>query len=185
MKSTDGGVTFGDSIKLADDFDINYPTGVTTRPDCIARGQARFRRVLSNSCFRVNAYGGPAVAPDGTLYLVWSDNRNSNNVHSDTDVFLARSRDGGDTWSDTIRVNQDPVGSGRDQFFPGRRWLRMGRCTSSSMTAVSRPRRPSRLSGSRSARPVTTLGWERATDGARASALAPISWPGYRGLRGC
>jgi hypothetical protein len=118
VKSTDGGATFGDPIKVADDFDINYPTGRTTRPDCVTRGQGAGRRVLSNSCFRVNSYGGPAVAPDGTLYLVWSDNRNGNNVHSDTDVFLVRSRDGGESWSDAIRVNQDPVGNGKDQFFP-------------------------------------------------------------------
>lgn len=118
VKSTDGGVTFGDPTKVADDFDVNYPTGATTRPDCVARGQGKFRRVLSNSCFRVNSYGGPAVAPDGTLYLVWSDNRSGNNVQTDTDIFLVRSRDGGDTWSDAIRVNQDPVGNGKDQFFP-------------------------------------------------------------------
>ncbi len=118
VKSTDGGVTFGDPVKVADDFDVNYPTGATTRPDCVNRGQGKFRRVLSNSCFRVNSYGGPAVAPDGTLYVVWSDNRNGNNIHSDTDVFLVRSRDGGDTWTDAIRVNQDPVGNGKDQFFP-------------------------------------------------------------------
>jgi hypothetical protein len=118
VKSTDGGVTFGDPVKVADDFDVNYPTGATTRPDCVNRGQGKFRRVLSNSCFRVNSYGGPAVAPDGTLYVVWSDNRNGNNIHSDTDVFLVRSRDGGDTWTGAIRVNQDPVANGKDQFFP-------------------------------------------------------------------
>jgi hypothetical protein len=118
VKSTDGGVSFGDPVKVADDFDVNYPTGRRTRPDCVARGQGSTRRVLSNSCFRVNSYGGPAVAPDGTLYLVWSDNRNGNNVHSDTDVFLAKSSDGGASWSDAIRVNQDPVGNGKDQFFP-------------------------------------------------------------------
>jgi hypothetical protein len=118
VKSTDGGVSFGDPVKVADDFDINYPMGRTTRPDCAARGQSAGRRVLSNSCFRVNSYGGPAVAPDGTLYLVWSDNRNGNNVHSDTDIFLAKSTDGGASWSDAIRVNQDPLGSGKDQFFP-------------------------------------------------------------------
>ena len=69
VKSTDGGVSFGDPVKVADDFDVNYPTGRTTRPDCVARGQGSTRRVLANSCFRVNSYGGPAVAPDGTLYL--------------------------------------------------------------------------------------------------------------------
>jgi hypothetical protein len=118
VKSTDGGITFSEPVKVAADFDVNYPTGATTRPDCITRGQGKNRRVLSNSCFRVNSYGGPAVAPDGTLYLVWSDNRNGNNLRSDTDVFLVRSSDGGESWSDAIRVNQDPVGNGKDQFFP-------------------------------------------------------------------
>jgi hypothetical protein len=118
VKSSDGGVTFSAPIKVADDFDVNYPTGRTTRPDCTARGQSSTRRVLSNSCFRVNSYGGPAVASDGTLYLVWSDNRNGNNVHTDVDVFLARSTDAGESWSHAIRVNQDPIGNGKDQFFP-------------------------------------------------------------------
>ena len=118
VKSTDGGVTFGAPVKVADDFDINYPTAGFTRLDCTARGQQRGRRVLSNSCFRVNSYGGPAVGPDGTLYLVWSDNRNGDNVNSDTDIFLARSSDAGATWSSAIRVNTDPVGNHKDQWFP-------------------------------------------------------------------
>jgi hypothetical protein len=40
----------------------------------------------------------------GTLYLNWSDQRNGND---NTDVWLMKSSDGGDTWSKPIKVNQD------------------------------------------------------------------------------
>ncbi len=53
--------------------------------------------------------GGPF---HGTVYVNWSDQRNGS---GDTDVWLVRSTDGGDTWSDPVRVNDDPPG--RHQFF--------------------------------------------------------------------
>ncbi len=40
----------------------------------------------------------------GTLYLNWVDTKNG---EDDTDVWLMKSTDGGETWSDRIRVNQD------------------------------------------------------------------------------
>ncbi len=40
----------------------------------------------------------------GNIYVNWSDQRNG---EDDTDVWLARSEDGGDTWSGPIRVNDD------------------------------------------------------------------------------
>ena len=40
----------------------------------------------------------------GTLYLNWSDQRNGND---NTDVWLMKSADGGNTWSKPIKVNQD------------------------------------------------------------------------------
>jgi hypothetical protein len=49
----------------------------------------------------------------GRVHVCWSDQRNG-----DTDVFLIYSDDGGATWSPRIRVNDDTVGNGRDQFFP-------------------------------------------------------------------
>ncbi|HPI85659.1 MAG TPA: T9SS type A sorting domain-containing protein [Bacteroidales bacterium] len=48
----------------------------------------------------------------GTIYINWSDQRNG---PGDTDVWLVKSTDGGDTWSDLIRVNDDPPG--KHQFF--------------------------------------------------------------------
>ncbi|NVK64059.1 MAG: exo-alpha-sialidase [Flavobacteriales bacterium] len=48
----------------------------------------------------------------GTLYLNWCDQRNG---EENTDVFIMKSTDGGETWSEAIRVNQDD--SEKHQFF--------------------------------------------------------------------
>ncbi len=65
------------------------------------------------------ANGMPVTAVDisdgpdrGTVYVNWADTR-----HGDADVFLSRSTDGGATWTEPLRVNGDPAGNGRDQFF--------------------------------------------------------------------
>ncbi len=47
----------------------------------------------------------------GTIYINWTDQRNG---IDDTDVWLSKSTDGGNTWSSPIRVNDDD--SGRHQF---------------------------------------------------------------------
>ena len=49
----------------------------------------------------------------GTIYVNWSDQRNG---ETDTDIWLAKSTDGGKTWSPPLRVNNDAPG--RQQFFP-------------------------------------------------------------------
>ncbi|MBE9485501.1 MAG: T9SS type A sorting domain-containing protein, partial [Bacteroidetes bacterium] len=53
--------------------------------------------------------GGPY---HGTIYVNWTDQRNGTD---DTDVWIAKSTDGGDTWGEAIRVNDDSPG--RQQFF--------------------------------------------------------------------
>ncbi len=66
--------------------------------------------------------GMPVTAVDlsggrhrGSIYVNWIDQR-----FGDPDVFLIHSRDSGQTWSSPLRVNDDPVGNGRTQFFT---WL--------------------------------------------------------------
>jgi hypothetical protein len=49
----------------------------------------------------------------GTLYAAESDTRNGDN-----DAFLVASHDGGATWDDSVRINQDPVGNGRSTRMP-------------------------------------------------------------------
>jgi hypothetical protein len=57
----------------------------------------------------------------GTIYINWTDQRNGT---SDTDVFLAKSTDGGITWTSPKRVNDDPPG--RQQFFS---WMTVDKAT--------------------------------------------------------
>ncbi len=59
--------------------------------------------------------GFPQIGVDwssGQLYASWSDY-----VNGDVDVFLSASPDHGRTWSKAMRVNDDPVHDGKDQFF--------------------------------------------------------------------
>ena len=113
VRSRDGGNTWEGPFFITPVFDINYPTSGNDRPDCAARGQQNGRRVLTNSCFRVNARGaitvdkrGGAYADD--LYVVIADNRNGTRPSTNTDVLLFKSTDGGTTWVGPTRVNDDP-----------------------------------------------------------------------------
>lgn len=49
---------------------------------------------------------------NGNIYVNWTDQRNG---EDDTDVWMAKSTDGGNTWSEPKRVNDDPPG--KQQFF--------------------------------------------------------------------
>jgi hypothetical protein len=49
---------------------------------------------------------------DDTLYVAWSDYSNG-----DVDVFVSSSADHGKTWNAPVRVNNDPIHNGKDQFF--------------------------------------------------------------------
>lgn len=96
-KSLDGGNTWlSDDILIdsqASDWDYGIP-GIYR-----ANGLPVLKCDLS---------GGPN---HGTLYVNWSDQRNGIN---NTDVFLSKSTDGGNTWSPAKKVNTD--NTGRHQF---------------------------------------------------------------------
>jgi hypothetical protein len=97
VKSTDGGWQFGKEKILTEtpgtwDFNVK-------------------------GIFRCN--GMPMTCVDlspgpnrGAIYVSWTDLRNG-----DPDVFVISSRDGGDTWCNPVRVNDDPKGNGKEQFF--------------------------------------------------------------------
>lgn len=54
-----------------------------------------------------------AAGPGGVLYVAWTDGRNG-----DEDVFLRRSGNGGTTWDEPVRVNDNAVGDGTSQYLP-------------------------------------------------------------------
>jgi hypothetical protein len=96
------------------------------------------RQTLCNSNFRVNSAVNIAAGPGGVVYAVIADDRQHtgqfpfptfvgnqqsgyecpNGLKTDVDVFLSKSSDGGFTWSQLVRVNQDPLGDDKDQWFP-------------------------------------------------------------------
>jgi hypothetical protein len=81
-KSTDGGATFGPSIKVNHD---GTPTDQTT--------------------------ASIAVGADGTIYVAWRDFRNQildiHNKPTNADIFASTSTDGGQTFSAEVRVDDD------------------------------------------------------------------------------
>ena len=74
------------------------------------------------------ANGMPVLSTDlspgkyrGSIYICWADLKNG---EKDMDIWLLYSRDGGKSWSERIRVNQDRTSS--IQFFP---WLSVDQST--------------------------------------------------------
>ena len=96
-KSSDGGLTFGKDKVIG-----NMPGGW----DFDVEGLSRANGMPVTG---VDLSNGPNK---GTLYVNWIDARNG-----DPDVFVMSSRNGGDTWSAPVRVNDDPVKNGKVQFF--------------------------------------------------------------------
>lgn len=62
---------------------------------------------------RSNGFPQIGIDPrNGRLYVAWSDYSNG-----DVDVFVSYSSDHGKVWSAPVRVNNDPIHNGNDQFF--------------------------------------------------------------------
>ena len=105
VSSNDGGATWSAPARIDTVFDINFPPNVDGR-DTLTGCQLRVSATA-------NAAADPSDPTGHTLYVVWADNRNGTAKRTNTDVFLARSTDGGATWHQVV------VDSARnDQFFP-------------------------------------------------------------------
>ena len=96
-KSTDGGLTFGKDKVIGD-----MPGGW----DFSVAGLSRANGMPVTG---VDLSNGPNK---GTLYVNWIDARNG-----DPDVFVMSSKDGGESWTSPVRVNDDAVKNGKVQFF--------------------------------------------------------------------
>jgi hypothetical protein len=104
-RSFDGGATFDPATRVISDIRGIRSTGV-------------------NKTMRNNSF--PSMACDisngefsGNIYIVWSNvGVPGINSGSDVDVYISRSEDLGVTWSEAIKVNQDPSGMGSKHYFP-------------------------------------------------------------------
>jgi|FLOH01.1.fsa_nt_gi hypothetical protein len=106
-RSLDGGTTWLDE----DIFVNSQPTGWDYNIPGIYRANG-----LPITCCDISGSDY-----NGTIYVNWSDQRNG---EDDTDIWLAKSTDGGNTWSDAIRVNDDEPG--KQQFFT---WMTIDQTT--------------------------------------------------------
>jgi hypothetical protein len=130
--STDGGVTYGDAVKVG--TVDRLALGMRRGPRIAAGGKSVVLTAVSHASGKVLAWRtadrgrtwtGPvsvndnaagtaneglhalAGAPDGSLYCVWLDHR----LDRKNQIFGASSADGGATWSENRLIYQSPSGS--------------------------------------------------------------------------
>jgi hypothetical protein len=96
-KSLDGGLSFGKDKVIG-----NIPGGW----DFSVQGLERANGMPNTAVDLSNG------ANKGTLYVNWIDARNG-----DLDVFVMSSRNRGESWSQPVRVNDDKLKNGKEQFF--------------------------------------------------------------------
>ena len=101
--STNGGANWNVDENA---FNVNGITGLLTNKDNI--------RVNGLPSIAVDNTGGPR---HGWIYIV-TGQKELAPAGSDPDIILNRSTDGGLTWFNAIRVNQDPLDNGKTQYFP-------------------------------------------------------------------
>jgi hypothetical protein len=103
-KSTDGGVTWSTSrIYSALNFGI--------------RGTLSSKNGIRVSSFPSMAIDRSGGAYDGAIYICFPQ-INVAPAGSDPDIVLISSFDGGTTWTAPVRVNDDPLNNGKDQYYP-------------------------------------------------------------------
>ena len=113
----DGEVYISWSGPLGIMFDRSFDGGQTFGKDIFVTDQHGGWDIPSDSWGIYRCNGMPVTVCDisnsphrGTIYILWSDDRNG-----DYDIFVTKSTDRGSTWSEPKKVNDD--NSGRVQFF--------------------------------------------------------------------
>lgn len=88
----------------------------------------------SKSGIRVSSFPSMAVdrsggTNDGTIYITWPQ-RGVSPAGSDPDIVFIKSTNGGTTWTSPVRVNNDPLNNGKDQYYP---WCTVDQATGQFM----------------------------------------------------
>ena len=139
-KSTDGGASFGPSVKVNDGPDWQYKSCVRvgTRGNVYVAWTDRRNEGISDVYFAKSADGGATFSPnipvntymdqsqgypkmaldeDEVIYVVWNDSRNLYKKNG-RDVFMARSLDSGDSFEPEIKINDAKVPAAFEYFYP-------------------------------------------------------------------
>ncbi len=110
------------SVETAIGMSRSFDGGQTWEAFRIIENIKGIRNANLGKNMRINSF--PVMACDistgsnrGNIYVTWP-NQGVPGVNSgnDVDVYMIRSEDNGTTWSDPIRVNQDPAGQGKKHF---------------------------------------------------------------------
>jgi len=103
--SHDGGATFTKERRIVPAGPGYFGITGVSRSNGFPQIGMDMRRMDARSGSRGSKQGG-------NLYVAWSDYSNG-----DVDIFISSSADHGRTWSPPVRVNNDPIHNGNDQFF--------------------------------------------------------------------
>lgn len=100
--STDGGETWG------------VPRRIYNKTNFGIRGT-----LSSKAAIRVASF--PSMTVDrnnGNMYIVFPQKGNVVPSGNSIDIVMIKSTDGGNTWTDGVRVNDDPMNNSKDQYYP-------------------------------------------------------------------
>lgn len=104
-RSLDGGATWEPSYRIIDNIKGIRNSEVPQN-----------MRVNSFPVMAVDISDGPT---SGNIYVVWTNvGVPGINTGSDRDVYMIKSTDGGATFGEPVRVNQDPIGQGKAHYLP-------------------------------------------------------------------
>jgi hypothetical protein len=82
------------------------------------RSQAPGGGLGGSKTMRTASFPSMTVDPQGVIYVVWANYGVPGVNTGDAEIYMIRSTNAGVSWSAPIRVNQDAIGNGRDQWFP-------------------------------------------------------------------
>ena len=104
-KSTDGGTTWT-HLRAYNQVNFGIRGNLSSKNGI---------RVSSFPSMSVDRSGGPN---NGNIYITWPQRANVAPAGNSPDIVIIKSTDGGATWSAPMRVNDDPLNNGKDQYYP-------------------------------------------------------------------
>ena len=122
--SEDGGKSWSEPVKVSPtvrrtfgDLPDSDEEGTSLAEDTVLQENGDEDEAVGTR--RVVQGSQPAVAPDGTLYVAWMDSTNDEAFEGLAEVYVARSEDGGLTFTDPVRTSvfNEPGFSPRTGFF--------------------------------------------------------------------